>query len=246
MADSTIVFLILGAVVVLFLWNRLPVEAVAIGAALALWATDVLTLNQALSGFGDPTVIFIATLFVVSTSLDASGVTAWVGQEMVRLAGSSRVRLVVLMMLTVAVLTALISVNGAVASLLPVIVVVALRLRRAPSQLLMPLAFAAHAGSQLALTGSPVNVLISEASDQAGAGSFGFFEFAAVGVPLLVGTIAIVVLFGHALLPHRVAKTLPPDLSAHAETLCRQYLSGSTVWRLGISATETRHRSISG
>lgn len=239
MADSTIVFLILGAVVVLFLWNRLPVEAVAIGAALALAATGVLTLNQSLSGFGDPTVIFIASLFVVTTGLEAAGVTAWVGQKMVAGAGSSRTRLLVLMMLTVAGMTALISVNGAVASLLPVIVVVALRLRRAPSQLLMPLAFAAHAGSQLALTGSPVNVLMSQAAKEAGVGSFSFFSFALVGVPLLLGTIAIILLLGERLLPHRTAKTLPPDLSAHAETLCRQYLSGLFVYRLSVTGASS-------
>ena len=55
----------------LFVWGRFPVELVAIGAALTLWATDVLDLDQALAGFGDPTVIFIASLFVVSESLDA-------------------------------------------------------------------------------------------------------------------------------------------------------------------------------
>ena len=113
--------------------------------------------------------------------------------------------------------------------------VVALRLQRAPSQLLIPLAFAAHAGSQLALTGSPVNVLMSQAAKQAGVGSFSFFAFSLVGVPLLLGTIAIVLLLGERLLPHRTAKTLPPDLSAHAETLCRQYLRGSFVYRLSVT-----------
>ena len=72
-------------------------------------------------------------------------------------------------------LTALISVNGAVAALLPVVVVMAVRLGRPPSQLMMPLVFGAHAGSLLALTGTPVHVLIVEASRDAGAGGFGFF-----------------------------------------------------------------------
>ena len=72
--------------------------------------------------------------------------TAWVGQQLVARVGESRTRLIVLMMLLVAVLTALISVNGAVAALLPVAVVMAVRLRRSPSQLLLPLAFGAHAG----------------------------------------------------------------------------------------------------
>ena len=80
----------------------------------------------------------------------------------------------------VAVLTALISVNGAVAALLPVVVVMAVRLEHAPSQLLMPLVFAAHAGSLLALTGTPVNVLVSD-------------DYARLGLPLLVlyGVVAV-------------------------------------------------------
>ena len=105
-ADSTIVFLILAGVVVLFVSNLVPVEVVAIGTALSLWATDVLDLNQALAGFGDPTVLFIASLFVVSEALDATGVTAWAGQQLVARAGESRRRLLVLMMLMCAALTA--------------------------------------------------------------------------------------------------------------------------------------------
>ncbi len=121
--------------------------------------------------------------------------------ELIRRAGESRTRLIVLTMLLVSLLTALISVNGAVAALLPVAVVMAVRLGRSTSQLLLPLAFAAHAGSLLVLTGTPVNVIVSEAADEAGVGTFGYFEFALVGIPLLAGTIAIVVLFGERLLP---------------------------------------------
>ena len=123
----------------------------------------------------------------------------------------------------VALLTALISVNGAVAALLPVVVVIAVRLKRNSSQLLMPLVFAAHAGSMLALTGTPVNVLVSEAGSDAGVGGFGFFEFALVGVPLLAGTMAIIVLFGKRLLPERNGATMPADFSRHAKTLVEQY-----------------------
>ena len=159
MSDIAISFAILGLVVVAFISNRIPVGIVAIGAALALYFTGVLDANQALAGFGDPAVIFIATLFVVSEGLDASGVTAWAGQELIGRVGDSRTRLLVLMVLLVAGLTALISVNGAVAALLPVVVVLAVRLDRSPSQLLIPLVFGAHAGSMLALTGTPVNVI---------------------------------------------------------------------------------------
>ena len=206
-----------------FVWDQLPVGVVAFGVALSLWATGVLELEQALGGFGDPTVIFIASLFVVSEGLDSTGVTAWLGQELIARAGDSRARVIVLMMLLVAVLTALISVNGSVAALLPVVAVMAVRLRMSPSQLLMPLAFGAHAGSLVALTGSPVNVIVSEYADEAGVGRFGFFEFALVGVPLLAGTIAIVVLFGERLLPARKARAITRDFGDLARTLVDQY-----------------------
>ena len=223
MSQTTITFLILAVTVAVFVWDRLPVGVVAFGVALSLWATGVLELEQSLGGFGDPTVIFIASLFVVSEGLDSTGVTAWAGQELIRRAGDSRARLIVLMMLLVALLTALISVNGAVAALLPVVAVMAVRLRMSPSQILMPLAFGAHAGSLLALTGSPVNVIVSEYADEAGVGRFGFFEFAFVGIPLLLGTIAVVVLFGERLLPARKARAITRDFGTLARTLVEQY-----------------------
>ena len=223
MSDETITFLVLGAVVAIFVWDRVPVAIVALGVALSLWATGVLDLDQSLAGFGDPTVIFIASLFVVSEALDATAVTTWAGQHLIAQAGDSRARVLVLMMLLCAGLTALITVNGSVAALVPVVVVMAVRLRRETSQLLMPLAFAAHAGSLLVLTASPVNVIVSEAADDAGVGRIGFFEFALVGVPLLAGTIAIVVLLGERLLPHRSPRLMPADFSSHARTLVHQY-----------------------
>jgi di/tricarboxylate transporter len=232
MSDIWTVFAIIAAIVVLFAWDRLPVIAVCMAAALALWATGILTLQQSLAGFGDPAVIFIASLFVVSAGLEVAGVTAWAGQLLISQAGTSRTRLIVLMMGFVGFLTALISVNGAVA----VVVVMAIRLGRAPSQLLMPLVFGAHAGSQMMLTGTPVNVLVVEASENAGSAGFGYFEFALTGIPIVLGCIAIVVLFGERLLPTRTSKTLPPDLSQHATTLVEQYRLSSDVHQLRVRA----------
>jgi di/tricarboxylate transporter len=237
MSDITITFAIVIGIVVLFIWDGIPVVLVALGTALALYFTGVTTLQESLGGLGDPAVIFIASLFVVSAGLDASGVTAWAGQNLIAKAGESRSRLLVLMMSLVAVLTALISVNGAVAALLPVVVVMAVRLKRAPSQLLMPLVFASHAGSLLALTGTPVNLLVSEAVAEAGYPAFGLFSFAIAGLPLVAGTIAFVVLFGQKLLPTRSGRSLPPDLSQHARTLVEQYRLDDGMFQLRIRAS---------
>lgn len=222
-------FLILGAVVILFVTNRIPVAIVAIGTSIALWATGVLELEVATAGFGDPTVLFIASLFVVSEALDASGVTTWVGQQLIDRAGSERTRIMVWMMVVAAVATAFITPNASVAALVPIVVIIAVKVGQNTSQLLIPLAFAAHAGSMLALTGSPVSVVISEAADDAGVGAFGFFEFALTGIPLLVGTVAIVVLLGPRLLPHRDPEAMPADVSGLERTLVTSYRSNSEL-----------------
>ena len=234
MSDVYILFLIIAVVIVLFVTEKVPVVLVALGTALALYFTGILTIGQALGGLGDTTTIFIASLFVVSAGLEVTGVTAWAGQMLITKAGDSRVRQIVLIMLLCALLTALISLNGSVAALLPVVVVMAVQLKRSPSQLLMPMVFASHAGSILALTGSPVNVLVSEAAAYAGTGNFGFFEYAIAGVPLLIGTMVILVFLGPKLLPNRSGASMPTDLSKHARTLVEQYRLDSGVFQLSI------------
>lgn len=224
---------ILALAVIAFVSNRVPIGVVAIGVALALYFTGVLTLPEALAGFGDPTVLFIAALFVVSESLDATGVTAWAGQQVIGRAGAKRTTLVTVIALLVSVLTALISINGAVAALLPLVVVVAARAGIASSKLLMPLAFAASAGSLLLLTGTPVNILVSDFAAAAGGRPFGFFEFALVGIPVVAGTLAILLLGGR-LVPERSGALMPVDLVRHARLLRTQYsLSLDTGTLLG-------------
>jgi di/tricarboxylate transporter len=233
MADTTITYLVLGAVVVLFVSNRIPVAVVAIATSLSLWATGVLELDEATAGFGDPTVLFIASLFVVSEALDSTGVTAWVGQQVIDRAGQSRARIVAYLTIVCALLTAFITPNASVAALVPVVIVISIRVGFPTSQLMMPLAFAAHAGSMLALTGSPVSVLVSDAADEAGAGRFAFFEFALAGIPLVIGTIAILLTLGPRLLPDRTPDTLPSDLSSLEPKLQRQYrVDGEPARRL--------------
>ena len=67
--------------------------------------------------------------------------------------------------------------------------------------------------------------------------SFGFFEFALVGVPLLAGTMAIIVLFGKRLLPERNGATMPADFSRHAKTLVEQYGLASGIYQMRVRAS---------
>ena len=227
--------IVIAATIALFAWNRLPVVIVAISAALALWATGIVTLEQALAGFGDRAVLFIASLFIVSASLEKTGVTAWAGQFLIAKAGeNNRSRLLIIIMGAVGCLAALISGGGAVAALMPVVVMASIRLHLSPAQLLLPLAFAAHAGSNILLTGAPKNILVSEALEDAGFDGFGFAEFAFAGVPLLVGTMLIILLLGKRLLPQQTSARLPADFSRHAQTLVEHYGLSDGVFRMRV------------
>ncbi|WP_082467374.1 SLC13 family permease [Leifsonia sp. Leaf264] len=221
--DSALTLIILALAVIAFVSGRIPTGLVAIGVSLALLATGVLDLQQAFAGFADPAVVLIAALFVVAEGLDGSGLTSWAGQQLVRRGGGELRRLTVLVMVVVAVLSALISVNGAVAALLPVVVVIASRILVAPSKLLLPLAFGAHAGSLLTLTGSPVNVLASEYAATATGHPFGFFDFAVAGAPIIIGSVLLVLLLQRFVIPDRTPATMPRDLSDQARVLLRDY-----------------------
>ena len=216
----------LGLVVALFMWNKLPVGSVAILASLTLWATGLVTTEQAVGGFGDPVVIFIATLFVVSEGIDSTGVTTWAGRWLIDRAGTERTRVLMAICLLSALLTSLITLNGAVAALLPLVVLLGQRIGTPPSQLLMPVAFAGSAGGLLMLMSSPVNVIVSDAAAESGEGAFSFFSFSLVGIPLLLGTVAICLLFGRRLLPTRMPDYLPPDLGRYAEMVSSHYAIG--------------------
>jgi di/tricarboxylate transporter len=237
MSQVAIVFTIIIAALALFIWNRIPAVIVGIAVSLALLFTGILSGNEAVAGFGDPVVVLIAGLFVVGAGLEAAGVTTWAGQLLVEKAGASRTRLMILVFLLVAIFTATISVNGTVAALLPVGVVVALRMKMPTSQLLLPLCFSSHSAVMLTLIGAPLNILGSNAAEEAGYGGIAFFAFAVAGIPMMLGSWAIMILTQRFLLPHRNGGSLPPDFSEHARTLVEQYRLEDGLQRLRVRSS---------
>lgn len=237
MSETTITILILVAVVAVFIWNRLPAAVVAVAAALALFLTGILNTREALGGFGDPVIVFVASLLAIGAGLEASGVGTWAGQFLIRHAGASPSRLLLSLMLLGAVFSGLIGMNGAVAAMIPVAVVIAIRTRVAPSQLMIPVAFATLAGSKLTLLGTPVNVIASAEAEASGLGPIRFFEWAVVGIPLVAGTLALILMFGRRLLPERHSQSIPADFSAHASTLVEQFRLDDGLHRLRVRST---------
>lgn len=207
----------------LFVWNLVPAAVVAVAGSLALYFTGVLTMQETLGGFGDPVVVLIAALLAIATGLETAGVGAWAGQLLIRHTGTNDTRRLIAIMIAAALFSGLIGMNGAVAAMLPITVVVAIRTSVAPSRLMIPLAFACLTGSKLTLLGTPVNLIAATQADEGGVGHLRFLEWAVLGIPLLAGTIGLVVLFGRSLLPERTGQSIPPDFSSHANTLVEQF-----------------------
>jgi di/tricarboxylate transporter len=227
-------FVILAVTILLFVWGRYPVELVALVSLLALVLTGVLDVGQAMAGFGDSTVVMIAALFVVGEGLSRTGVTGWLGEKLLTWAGGSENRLLILLMLGAATLSAFISNTGTVATLLPAVVAASWRIGSTPSRFLIPLSFAASTGGLLTLTGSPPNIIVADVLTDGGHRTFNYFEFALIGLPLLLLATVFMVWIGKRLLPTRGSERRPIDVEASIDELTEAYAIDQEVCRLRV------------
>lgn len=229
-----IAFVILAITIILFVSGRVRSDLVALISVLALYLTGTLSLDQALSGFSDSTVIMIAALFIVGEGLSRSGVTAWLGERILDIAGSNKVRLLIVLMAGTALLSAFISNTGTVATLLPAVVSAAWRIGSVPSKFLIPLAFSANTGGLLTLTGTPPNIVVAESLAGAGYEPFSYFEYALIGFPLLLCAILYMVFWGRRLLPSRKADERPAELVEEVGQLAHTFDLSEDLYRLRV------------
>lgn len=110
--EALFVFGLLLTAIFLFVSNRVRLDVTALLVIIAFSLSGVLTLQEAVAGFSDPTVLLIAALFVVGEGLVRTGIAYTVGNWLMRVAGSSETRLLVLLMVAVAGLGAFMSSNG--------------------------------------------------------------------------------------------------------------------------------------
>ena len=201
--EIIVVLGILIVAIVLFVteWVRMDVVALLVLGALAV--TGLVTPADALSGFSSPAVVTVWAVLILSGALARTGVASLIGRRLMRLAGDSEVRLLIIIMLTVGILSGFMNTIGVVSLFLPVVVDISRKKKQPPSKLLIPLAFAALLGGLNTLIGTPPNILITEALKNAGLRPFSMFEFAPVGISVLIAGTLYMVLVGRHLLPER-------------------------------------------
>ena len=201
--EIALVLLILLGALLLFVTEWVRMDVVALLVLLSVGLTGLVTPTEAFSGFSSPAVVTVWAMFIISGALTVTGVAETLGGRLVRIAGDGEVRLIIAIMATAGVLSAFMNNVGVAAMMLPVVVKMARRTGHPPSRLLLPLALGCLLGGLTTLIGTPPNILVADAVREYGLPPLSLFDFAPIGIPILVGGILFVVLVGRHMLPSR-------------------------------------------
>ncbi len=200
--DQLIVFAVLLATLVLFVWNRWRYDIVAMLALLTIALTGLVPLEQIFSGFGHPAVITVAAVLVISRGLINAGVVDSIARLLLR-AGDNLLLQISLLTAMVALASAFMNNVGALALMMPVAIWMSRQHNRSPSILLMPLAFGSLLGGTMTLIGTPTNIIIATFRTRTDAPAFGMFDFLPVGIVVTLVGVLFIVLLGWRLTPNR-------------------------------------------
>ena len=206
--DIFFVLSILLIAIFLFATDWIRMDMVSLMVLLALGLTGQVTPAEAFAGFSNPAVITVAAMFIISAAIANTGATVKLGQRLLRFAGSSEIRLVVIIMLTVAGFSAFINNIGATAMMMPLVISMAQKVRIPPSKLLIPLAFGSLLGGVCTLIGTPPNILMNELLYEFTGQSFAMFEFTPIGLLIVAAGVGYMVKLGFRILPSRKSGTL--------------------------------------
>ncbi|ECO7518374.1 SLC13/DASS family transporter [Salmonella enterica] len=200
MEPITLTLCLLVFAIVMFVWEKVPLAVTSMIVCVALVITGVLNIKQAFAGFIDTNVILFVAMFIVGGALFETGMANKVGGVITRFAKTEK-QLIFTIMVVVGLMSGVLSNTGTAAVLIPVVIGVAAKSGFSRSRLLMPLVFAAALGGNLSLIGAPGNLIAQSALQNIG-GGFGFFEYAKIGLPMLICGILYFLTIGYRFLPN--------------------------------------------
>jgi di/tricarboxylate transporter len=203
MSPIAITLLLLLLAVALFATEKIPVDVVGILLVIALVMTNVLTVQEGLSGFGDNIIITIGGLFVLTGGLVKTGIVDLIGRRLYRIAGNNEFLLTALIMIVAAACASVLKNTTTTAMFVPVVLGLATRAKVSPSKLLMPLAFGAILGGSCTLIGTSTNLAVSGAMQRYGMEPYSMFELTPVGVITVAVGLIYMLFVGIRLLPNR-------------------------------------------
>jgi len=181
-----ITLVVLALAAAFFVWGKIRSDVVALCALLLLVLSNILTPEEALSGFSNNIVIMMAGLFIVGGGIFQTGLAKMISSRILSLAGKSEMKLFILVMLVTAIIGAFVSNTGTVALMLPIVVSLAASAGIDARRLLMPMAFASSMGAMLTLIGTPPNMIIHGTLVDAGHEGLSFFSFLPIGIIAII------------------------------------------------------------
>ena len=184
-----------------FVTELIPLAVTAMAACTALVILGVLPSKQVYAGLSNSTVVLFGGMFVIGAAMFKTGLAEAIGVAVVKKAGTGEIRLMGAIMLVTIVLSSVSSNTGTVACLMPVIIGICQAAKIPASKELMPLAIAANVGGTITMIGTPPNVIVTGALAAAGLPTFGFFEFAKIGIPLSIIILLYTLFVGRHFLP---------------------------------------------
>ena len=202
---------VLAVAAFLFVTELIPLAVTAMAACTALGILGVLPSKQVYAGLSNSTVVLFGGMFVIGAAMFKTGLAEAVGLWVVNKAGTGEVKLMGAVMLVTIILSSVSSNTGTVACLMPVIIGIANAANIPASKELMPLAIAANVGGTITMIGTPPNVIVTGALSAAGLPSFGFFEFALIGVPLSIIVLVYMLTIGRKTIPIKNAGAMDAD-----------------------------------
>lgn len=226
----TLIILILSAA--FFVSGKVRSDIVALCALIGLLVFQVLTPEEALSGFSNSVVIMMVGLFVVGGAIFQTGLAKMISSRILKLAGKSELRLFLLVMLVTSAIGAFVSNTGTVALMLPIVVSLATNAGMNPGRLLMPLAFASSMGGMMTLIGTPPNLVIQDMLVHAGFEPLSFFSFLPVGLICMLTGIVVLLPLTKWFLSKRRKKDENASSGKSLNELVKEYGLSDNLFRL--------------
>ena len=225
--------LILLAVIALFFVTELiPLAITSMAGAIACGLLGFIPAKQVFSGLSNSTVVLFGGMFVVGASMFYTGLAQKIGGTVVKMCGTSENSLMFGLMLVGTVLSSCLSNTGTAACLLPVALGICSAAKIPASRQLMPLAFACGWGGIITMVGTPPNIIAVGAMNAAGLESFGFFEFAWIGIPVSVAGMLYMMFVGKYLLPKAeldADQEIEQEVEATSDNKTKQMISAAIL-----------------
>ncbi len=216
-------------VFIAFVKEWVSAELVAVSALIACVLAGILNVTpgdnlNALTVFSHPAPITVACMFILSSGLEKTGVIEALGTWFEKLAGSSPLRMMVVMMILVAALSGFVNNTPVVVVFMPIVLAICRRKEYTASRFLIPLSYAAIVGGTTTIIGTSTNLIATGIAEREGLANFSMFSITPLGLIFVATAFIYMLTLGRKLLPDRVTLATLIDTESSREFITHAFV----------------------